>query len=210
MINYSIIPIEVVYEHILSYMDLKSLYMIRNTCMGINDIYLFMYTRTSNKDRALLAIEVEDEDMLRECLLEWPVDYIDIMIDNVFYRNIFDIARKKRSMNMIFILLSSKVYEHVGYGKLILDTDMIQILYDNIDTREFVTNYVSIVLASYDNSAEIFISENIKLITLNVNIVTTNKVKLEYICSCMSVAIITCQYSKLEELRKMRESLLDI
>lgn len=144
-LEYNNIPIEVVYKHILSYLDFKTLYLMKNDNYISMYIYNIMYERYSNKEKVLTALELEDIDLLSLCISQWPTVYDDVYSykDKEFLLDVFDIARNMRSMKMIYLLLQYKGYLFIGYGRhLRYDIEMICIMLDDPITKDFITNHI--------------------------------------------------------------------
>lgn len=111
---------------------------MRSVSCTMEEIYMTRYNNLDNMERTYLAIDMEDSDMMKECISQWSSDH-----NAHFLIDIFDIARKRRIMDIVCLLISYKGYEYISYGEYLYhDIDFIKMLFLDERTKEFIKKHI--------------------------------------------------------------------
>jgi succinate dehydrogenase flavin-adding protein (antitoxin of CptAB toxin-antitoxin module) len=206
--NYKDIPIEVIYQHIFPYLEFRTMYLMR----GDNDISLSVYkerySKESNLERALTALEFDDQEMLQDCVNEWKIH------KNKQYKymlDIFDIARNMRSISSIVTLLSYNGYRSIGYGRHIsYDSEILQIMTNHSQLKRRITNHIVSKHIHKMDSTDISetVSEYIEKTVYSKYGLDIMESIFPKVCVCLALAIVLDLEDDIPKLTEMRDNLL--
>lgn len=198
--SFSIIPDHIFYSEILPLLDFRTLYLMRNDNYLATNIYNYYIHSYPDGDRVLVALEFDDQDLLRDAMDEWSTYPYDANIDDKYYKDIFNIARNMRAMNSIATLLTYKGYDYISVMTYLrYDHEIVRLMKLDDRTRNYIMMKVthSIVPTLWGGSSKTAYTRYIAHAISKYHTVSgknaymiSDTVKLSYILNAISLAII--------------------